>query len=432
MKALSGLTALILLAALILAPMPAQARGRDVPHLDLLVNTTTDAVDANIGDGVCDSSAILPGNQCPLRAAIQEANAYNGALDYVKIVVPAGTYTLTVTGHSEDAAATGDLDITNPNKHILIEGDYHNYPVINANRIDRVFDVWSDADVEFRYLVITGGRAQASAAQGGGINNRNGVVELYRVIIQDNEVMGTEDANVGGGIRNGGTMTINVATVKDNFAHRGGGIFNAGASSLKIWNSAVHGNRGNSVGGLESYGPAYLTNCTVSGNISLSNNVGGIWNNADMWLANVTVANNKGASFSPANIYNAGSAGSLHLKYTILARSSAGIENCSGSDLGSDGYNIADDASCDLTQASDRPSTDPRLGPLGGHGGETWTHGLRTDSPAVDGGSVMTMCTNYESTTISTDQRGVDRSIPCDIGAFEGTVQLVFVPFVRR
>lgn len=431
MKALSVLTSWILLAALILAPMPAQAQGRDVPHLELVVNTTTDAVDINIGDLVCDSDATIPGEQCALRAAIQEANAYTATLNYVKIIVPPGTYTFTVTGGGENDAATGDLDITNQHKHILIEGDELNNPVIDANRIDRVFEVLF-ADVEFRYLVITGGRAQASIANGGGINNHFGVVDLRGVIIRDNEVVGTDNDNIGGGVRNGGTMTINQTTIKDNYAHRGGGIFNAGAASLKIWNSAIHGNRGDSVGGLESYAPAYLTNCTVSGNISLGYNVGGISNNDEMWLANVTVADNRGADYSPDNIYNFGTAGSLHLKYTILARSSTGNENCSGNDLGSDGYNIADDASCDLTQASDRPSTDPRLGPLGNHGGLTWTHGLRADSPAVDGGSVMTMCTNYESTTITTDQRGVNRLIPCDIGAFEGTVQLVFVPCVQR
>src|SRR5947207_2144871 len=67
------------------------------------VNSTSDAVDANPGNGVCETTA---GNGvCTLRAAIQEANATPGSND---IIVPAGTYALTKTGAAEDAAAAGD------------------------------------------------------------------------------------------------------------------------------------------------------------------------------------------------------------------------------------------------------------------------------------------------------------------------------------
>jgi CSLREA domain-containing protein len=53
------------------------------------VNSTADAPDANPGDGVCATAS----GACTLRAAIQEANALNGA-DVIS--VPAGTYTLTL------------------------------------------------------------------------------------------------------------------------------------------------------------------------------------------------------------------------------------------------------------------------------------------------------------------------------------------------
>lgn len=52
------------------------------------VNSTADAVDAALGDGVCATA----GGQCTLRAAIQEANALAGA---DTITLPAGTYILT-------------------------------------------------------------------------------------------------------------------------------------------------------------------------------------------------------------------------------------------------------------------------------------------------------------------------------------------------
>src|SRR5262249_43423379 len=54
------------------------------------VNDKADATDAHPGDGIC---ATLTGT-CTLRAAIQEANALAGT---DQIVLPAGTYTLTIT-----------------------------------------------------------------------------------------------------------------------------------------------------------------------------------------------------------------------------------------------------------------------------------------------------------------------------------------------
>lgn len=70
------------------------------------VNSTTDAVDNNIGNGVCETATP---SQCTLRAAVQEANALAGT---DTILIPAGTFSLTIAGISENAAATGDLDIT--------------------------------------------------------------------------------------------------------------------------------------------------------------------------------------------------------------------------------------------------------------------------------------------------------------------------------
>src|SRR5690349_19173169 len=69
------------------------------------VNSNSDAVDATPGDGICKTAA----STCTLRAAIQESNKLAGA---DTVIVPAGTYTLTIAGRGETAAATGDLDIT--------------------------------------------------------------------------------------------------------------------------------------------------------------------------------------------------------------------------------------------------------------------------------------------------------------------------------
>jgi CSLREA domain-containing protein len=55
-----------------------------------IVNSSVDAVDANPGDGICQT--VTPG-QCTLRAAVQEANALAGA---DMITLPAGIYKFTI------------------------------------------------------------------------------------------------------------------------------------------------------------------------------------------------------------------------------------------------------------------------------------------------------------------------------------------------
>jgi hypothetical protein len=69
------------------------------------VNDTTDAVDLNPGDGACVTAT----GTCTLRAAFQETTALPGA-DIV--MVPAGTYTLTIPGTGAETAAPGGLDVT--------------------------------------------------------------------------------------------------------------------------------------------------------------------------------------------------------------------------------------------------------------------------------------------------------------------------------
>jgi len=88
--------------------------------------------------------------QCTLREAILNANADNGVTDCPDagdgddtIVVPAGTYTLSIPGAGEDDNLTGDLDITGST---IIQGAGADATIIQAgttplNGIDRVFEV---------------------------------------------------------------------------------------------------------------------------------------------------------------------------------------------------------------------------------------------------------------------------------------------------
>jgi len=82
------------------------------------------------------------------------------------------------------------------------------------------------------------------------------------------------------------------------------------------------------------------------------------------------------------------------------------------------GYNLEKNNSCLFTSFRDQQSTDPQLGPLSNYGGPTETYLLPPGSPAISHGD----CTGLNGIT---DQRGVTRSIVCDVGAYEAILPSV-------
>ncbi|MCK4761229.1 MAG: CSLREA domain-containing protein [Candidatus Aminicenantes bacterium] len=112
------------------------------------VNTTNDTVDANPGDGTAADS----GGNCSLRAAIMEANALPGA---DTITIPAGTYTLTISGANEDNCAGGDLDVRS---NLTINGAGPNATIIDGDDLDRVFHIRGAWTVTITNLKVQNGR----------------------------------------------------------------------------------------------------------------------------------------------------------------------------------------------------------------------------------------------------------------------------------
>ena len=98
-----------------------------------------------------------------LRQAVIDANASPGA---DTIVLPAGHYTLTRAGINEDAAVTGDLDITGT---LNIKGAAVGSTVVDAHGLDRVFHVLRGADVSLSGLTIEGGAVSDLDVSVGGI-----------------------------------------------------------------------------------------------------------------------------------------------------------------------------------------------------------------------------------------------------------------------
>ncbi|MBA4192194.1 MAG: hypothetical protein C0467_29835, partial [Planctomycetaceae bacterium] len=131
-----------------------------------------------------------------------------------------GTYSLSLGGQFEDAAATGDLDITG-NQTMIIQGAGAGVTFIDAKQIDRVFQVvGSGVTVTFKNLTITGGYIEATpdhlTLHGGGILNEGGNVTLTGVTVTGNELTGYTDTAGGGIYSDGGRLTITGSMISAN------------------------------------------------------------------------------------------------------------------------------------------------------------------------------------------------------------------------
>lgn len=217
-----------------------------------------------------------------LRDAIIAANADTGkATD--TILLNAGTYTLSVpnsaTGGQENAAQTGDLDITNTRHELIIEGAVSSSgaiaTIIDQTVADRVFQVFG-ARVDFENVIIEGGQAVddgtagflpgSTNALGGGILNQGGTVSLSNVIVQNNQAQGSNGhAALGGGIySSGGSLIISGSTITNNQAVGSTGATGAvGATGTAAQPNGGNGGNGSS-GGNAAGGGLFVSNSVVN------------------------------------------------------------------------------------------------------------------------------------------------------------------------
>ena len=169
---------------------------------EIQIDVTTFADVVNALDGVTS-----------LREAITQANATAGPNI---IGLQDGTYPISIAGAFEDAAASGDFDITDD---LLITGTSLGNSQIDAAGLDRAVHLIGAASLEIEELDLVNG----SADNGGGLENSGGNLIANRVLFSGNVANAANGS--GGGLRNdvGGSITLTKCIFDQNTANRAGG-----------------------------------------------------------------------------------------------------------------------------------------------------------------------------------------------------------------
>ena len=266
----------------------------------------------------------------------------------------------------------------------------------------------------------------ASALPGGLQINGNGSVQIFNVasntfvFLNSLTITNGYSTNNGGGIYNGGTLTLTNCTLSGNSATLGGGGIYNHSGTVKLNQCTLSGNSASVAiaygGGINNiFGIITLNQCTLSGNIALLG--GGIFNGypGTLTMNQSTLSGNIAGTGGGVWLENA-----AVMTNTIIAGNTAD----NGADivynhatLTYGGSNLVRSVATTYggTITGPAPLTNaPDLAPLGNYGGPTQTMPPLPGSPAIGAGSVA-------ANTFSTDQRGYPRTQNglIDIGAVE-------------
>ncbi len=391
-------------------------------NLLLPLLTTTFDVDRTDDTAAATACTAAP-DDCSLRGAIIAANTNLSADPVVINLQTATTYNLTLTNATqENAAATGDLDITTILHTVTIAGGGSsglNASIINAGELntgsmrDRAFHITAaGVTVIFQDLVIQNGQAaddgtsgrstnptaQNSTRAGGCILNGSGIevvtpigggsLTLTNVLVQSCQVLGKGDSIVnehttldawGGGLASLGTgnVTITNSTFTGNTALGGnGGTFNNGAGSNAMGGSIYF------AGGTLNINGSRIDNSAANGGISgsvpqdgmLNGGVSGFAQGGGVWIGGTTVINP--SNFATVSINN-----------TTFEST---VANGGNTGTGGNGVNAAGDAAggalYSLGNVTVTNSTFHLAGANGGDGGDAFGPTCIGAHQAGDGG----------------------------------------------
>lgn len=408
----------------------------------------------------------VSGTDCSLREAVIAANAADGG---DSITLADGTYTLTISGNGEDAAATGDLDVTDTGDSLTVTGESAAGTILTWGGVTgstgRLFQV-VDGTLNLDFVTISDSGYPSGSEFGGAVLNES-TLNVVGSIFSGNQ------ANRGGAIASiEGILTITDSTITGNTGGSdgiaGGGVYfetTSIANTMEISGSEILDNVSNGSsgggGGLAIVGGNNtIQRTTIAGNeapgfgtaIYLTENVNAeaeqllfinntVIDDVDGTLEAGDTGDGEGVvhSFATANegldfansfstLVTANPAAhvfafedlgiqSLTSTASIL---DGGTDNCgttAGTTIASGGYNVDNGDGCAFAGTGEITDQDPLLGPLEDHQGLNDTMAITSASPAYDASGTC----DWGGGELATDQRGMTRpqGANCDIGAFE-------------
>lgn len=342
---------------------------------------------------------------------------------------------------------------------------------VSGNGNYRVFNHKGSGTLELENLTITNGKYRSGSGNGGCIVSA-GSVTLDASTVSNCIVNATDGSAAGGGIAAQATITLNSSTISNNVAESadgqgsnsyGGGLF---ARAVVVNSSTLHGNRTKNQSG-EGPSPAqhdqggaiftYGGNSTVSystidnnysytdggaiyvvggqltiNNSTISNNVSPFGTGAisaasshatTLSLSNSTVAFNRSFNFGIR------SGGPLSLQSSIISDNvnsegdTADLDCFQCTLSGSNNaigtfYNVSNGSAAQI-QGLFTVTVDPKLAPLGNHGGLTLTRALLPGSPSIARGNDVGGFLHDQRGTGFSRKTGVGLAPWTDIGAYQ-------------
>jgi hypothetical protein len=288
-----------------------------------------------------------------------------------------------------------------------------------------------------------------SAAIGGAVQNSfGGEIELSQATFMNNS-----SEQIGGAIVNGSEahLVLTESAITSNMATLdGGGISNDGI--VDLMRVLIHDNQAENGGGIRNYssGVLSLENSTISSNYAEQNG-GGVYNEGKAYALHSTITSNRASSdpISPSGsgggVYNAEGVKFIVQDTILFANYSQSIfledNDCYGAFI-TQHYNLVgtlEDCTLEGDQGLDLIGVDPLLGALADNGGPTMTRALLPGSPAIDAANPAG-CFGILDVLLTSDQRGhplpwdgdADGTRRCDIGAYEAPLTLVYLPMTQK
>ncbi|MGK7911175.1 MAG: choice-of-anchor Q domain-containing protein [Synechococcus sp.] len=297
---------------------------------------------------------------------------------------------------SDDLTINGDID-NDGTPDITVDG----------NQKSGVFNIDNGSTSASSVVLLNG--LTISGGYESGVQNREDLT------ITNSEISGNSNYGYGGGINNGGTLSLIGSTVKDNSV-----VYDSG-------------------GGIANFGDLFISNSTVSGNsagyLGPTSNGDEISSSGNIEIVNSTISGNSGEVVAGIEVSNGSASISNSTVLTstqLYNRSQLSLNNSITGPIFTDraiqtsGINIVENG-----VVTGSLTLDPKLGPLQNNGGPTKTHALLPGSPAIGLGNNSTLPADVKdldgdgntSEPIPFDQRGEGfnriANGTVDIGAFE-------------